>query len=182
MNNSTRISAIEYNKDFFEERRIKSPDELLPDQTADKDTITLMLVEGLAETDIASEIGKAFGIHPLVVEDILNTHQRPKFEEYDEYLFIVLKCLLPEEGHFAISYEQISLLVLDNFVLVFKEKEDGLLAPVMERIRMSKGRLRRMGTDYLAYVILDTIVDSHFVLLDLLDDTVESIEDDLFNE
>ena len=74
------------------------------------------------------------------------------------------------------------MLVLDSFVLVFKEKQDKLLAPVKERIRMSRGRLRSMGTDYLAYVILDTVVDSHFVLLDLLDDTVESIEDDLFDE
>ena len=143
---------------------------------------TLILVEGLTEKDTVIRIGKAFGIHPLVVEDILNTHQRPKFEEYDDYLFIVLKCLVAQEDGFDISYEQISLLVLDKFVLVFKEKQDKLLAPVKERIRMSRGRLRSMGTDYLAYVILDTVVDSHFVLLDLLDDTVESIEDDLFDE
>jgi magnesium transporter len=114
-----------------------------------------------------------------VLEDILNTHQRPKFEEYDDYLYIVLKCLRAEDDQFAVTREQVSLLVLRNFVFAFKEKKDDLFHPVLQRIKTSKGRLRSMGADYLAYAILDTIVDQFFVLIDTLDDATIILEDTL---
>ena len=173
----TRMSVIDYSKENIEEQKIQSVDEIL--KYKDSDTVTWVIIEGLTNVDIVERIGAIFGIHQLVLEDILNTHQRPKFEEYDDHLYIVLKCLLPENEQFTVTYEQISLLVLKNFVFVFKEKTDDLFHPVQQRIKTSKGRFRSLGADYLTYAILDTIVDQNFILIDSLDDAITSLEDSL---
>ncbi len=173
----TRISVIDYSKDSVVEARINSMEELLPYRQSD--TVTWVIVEGLSNVAVVESIGKMFGIHQLVLEDILNTHQRPKFEEYEDYLYIVLKGMMAEDGEFRVSYEQISLLVLDNIVFAFKEKQDELFAPVIQRIRTSKGRFRSMGADFLTYSILDAIIDQNFVLIDSLDEAITVLEDQL---
>ena len=171
------LSIIDYNKETIEEQSIQSIDEILP--YVAKDTVTWLNVEGLGNVKLIESIGRILNIHPLVLEDILNTHQRPKFEEYDEYLYIVLKKMALENKEFSVSYEQISILVLENFVVTFREKRDDLFIPLKQRLRNSKGRLRNMGSDYLAYGILDTIIDQAFVLLDSLDEIVELTEEGL---
>jgi len=171
----TQMSVIDYCSENIEEHRIESIDEIL--KYKESDTVTWVIIEGLTNVDIVERIGTMFDIHQLVLEDILNTHQRPKFEEYDDHLFIVLKCLLPEKDQFSVTYEQISLLVLKNFVFAFKEKKDELFHPIMQRIRSSNGRLRNLRADYLTYTILDTIVDQNFILIDSLDDAITSLED-----
>lgn len=174
---ATRISMINYSKENIEEQQIQSVDDIL--KYKDSNSVTWVIIEGLTDVAIVERIGAIFGIHQLVLEDILNTHQRPKFEEYDDHLYIVLKSLLSENEQFTVAYEQISLIVLNNFVFVFKEKTDDLFKPVQQRIKTSKGRFRSLGTDYLTYVILDTIVDQYFLLIDSLDDAITSIEDSL---
>lgn len=174
---TTVMSVIDYSKDTIEEQLVQSIDEVL--KYKDSDTVTWVIIEGLANVGVVERVGTLFGIHQLVLEDILNTHQRPKFEEFDDYLYIVLKSLLPENEQFAIAYEQVSLLVLKNFVFVFKEKKDDLLKPVIQRIKTSKGRFRSLGADYLTYSILDIIVDQNFILIDSLDEVIASIEDSL---
>jgi magnesium transporter len=180
LESKTKISLIDYGPKGFEEKRIHFLDEILVYK--DRETITWVIVEGLVDVDIVGEIGNKFGIHPLVLEDILNTNQRPKFEEYDDYLFLVLKSCQPESKQISIVYEQISLLILGNFVFTFKEKTDDILEPILQRIRTSKGRFRSLGADYLAYVLLDTIVDNNFILMDVLDEAITSLEDSLLNE
>ncbi len=177
LESTTRISLIDYSKENIEEQQIQSLDEVL--KYKDRETITWVIIEGLTNVEIIERIGAIFGIHQLVLEDILNTHQRAKFEEYDDYLYIVLKSLLPKDENFCIAYEQISLLVLKNFVFAFKEKRDDLFRPVLQRIKSSKGRFRSLGADYLTYAILDTIVDQYFVIIDSLDDAITSLEDSL---
>lgn len=177
LENVTSMYVIDYSKDDIEEQKIKSIDEIL--KYKDSDSVTWVIIEGLTNVEIVERIGTIFGIHQLVLEDILNTHQRPKFEEYDDHLYIVLKCLLPEDGQFTVKYEQISLLVLKNFVFLFKEKKDDIFLPVQQRIRTSKGRLRSQGADYLAYTILDNVVDQNFILIDSLDEAVTSLEESL---
>ena len=174
---ASRITLVDYSKVDIRELAVQSFDEIL--DYRDSDTVTWVIIEGLTNVDLVEKIGSAFGIHQLVLEDILNTHQRPKFEEYDDYLYIVLKCLRAEDDQFAVTREQVSLLVLRNFVFAFKEKKDDLFHPVLQRIKTSKGRLRSMGADYLAYAILDTIVDQFFVLIDTLDDATIILEDTL---
>ena len=173
----TRISVIDYSEDNIEEKQIQSVDQILKYKASD--SVTWVVIEGLKNVEIVERIGKMFGIHNLVLEDILNSHQRPKFEEYDDHLYIVLKCLLPEDDDFTLGYEQISLLVLKNFVFAFKEKKDDLFLPVLQRIRLNKGRLRKLGADYLTYAILDIIVDQNFILIDSLDESISALEDDL---
>jgi magnesium transporter len=171
------MSVLDYSKETIEEQGIQSIEEILP--YIDKNTITWLNVEGLQDVKLIESIGGMLNIHPLVLEDILNTHQRPKFEEFDDYLYIVLKKLVLEDSGFSVSYEQISILVLDNFVVTFKERKDDIFVPLKQRLRNSKGRLRNMGSDYLTYAILDTIVDQVFILLDSLDDLTESTEEEL---
>ncbi len=173
----TRMTVIDYNKDDIKETKIQSIDEVL--RYKDSNSVTWVIIEGLTNVDIVERIGTIFGIHQLVLEDILNTHQRPKFEEYDDHLYIVLKSLLSEDTQFTVNHEQISLLVLKGIVFLFKEKKDSLFDPIKQRLRTSKGRLRSRGSDYLAYAILDTIVDQNFILIDSLDEAVTSLEDSL---
>ena len=173
----TRMSVIDYSKENIEEQQIQSADEIL--KYKDSDTVTWVIIEGLTNVEVVESIGAMFDIHQLVLEDILNTHQRPKFEEYDDHLYIVLKCMRSEDEEFTVSYEQISLLVLKNIVFVFKEKTDNLLYPVQQRIRTSKGRFRSLGADYLTYAILDAIVDQYFILIDSLDEAIIPLEDRL---
>jgi magnesium transporter len=175
----TRMSVIDYSKDHVEEQEIQSVDEII--KYKDSDTVTWVIIEGLTNVDIVERIGTICGIHSLVLEDILNTNQRPKFEEYDDHLYIVLKCLLSETDQFTVKNEQVSILVLKNFVFLFKEKKDDLFHLIQKRIRMSKGHLRSLGTDYLTYVILDTLVDQNFILIDSFDKAITSLEDSLLN-
>jgi len=171
------MSIIDYNLENVIEHKIDSIDEIL--EYKDSNTVTWVVIEGLVNVDIVESIGNIFDIHQLVLEDILNTHQRPKFEEHEDYLYIVVKCLICGNQRFSVNYEQISILLLKNFVFVFKEKSDDLFHPVEQRIRASRGRFRSLGTDYLTYAILDTIVDQNFVLIDSLDEAITALEDRL---
>ncbi len=176
---ASRISVIHYSKQTIETRCVRSIDEILPDRG--KEEITWVNIEGLKDIKIIESIGRNFNIHPLVLEDILNTHQRPKFEEFADYLFIVLKGLSFELSALAVNYEQISILVLKNFIFTFKEKPDAIFDPIRRRLQDCNGRLRVRGTDYLAYVILDAVVDHYFALQDALDEVIESVEEQLLS-
>jgi len=171
------ISVIDYSKENIEERSIHSIDEIL--SYLDSNTVTWLNIEGLKDIEPIDSIGRILNIHPLVLEDILNTHQRPKFEEHDDYLYIVLKSLSVENEASYVGYEQISILVLNNIVVTFKERKDEIFTPLKQRLKNSKGRIRNMGTDYLAYAILDTIVDQMFFILDSIDETIETTEERL---
>jgi len=175
----TRMTIVNYNPDHYEERSVSSLEEIAAYH--DKKSITWVNVEGLSDASIVESIGQMFHIHPLVLEDILNTHQRPKLEEHENFIFVVLKCLMPEQNQFSVNYEQISLLLLDNFIFTFKEKADSLLTPVVKRIEKSRGRIRSAGADYLMYAVLDTIIDQNFEIMDQLDETLVSLEDQIFS-
>ncbi len=171
------IMMMNYNSTKLEKHTINSIEELLPYKTTD--SVTWVIIEGLKDIAIADAIGQHFDIHPLVLEDILNTNQRTKFEEYPDYLYFVIKATSLHKGSFNIEYEQISILVLKNFVFTFMEKPDALFDPILNRLNNEEGHLRNSGSDYLAYVIMDTVVDEYFTLQDAFDELIESIEDDL---
>jgi len=173
---TTRITVIDYNKDCVTEQPVQAIDELLKYKTTD--TVTWIHIDGLADIEVVEQIGAIFGIHQLTLEDILHTQQRPKFEEYDDYLYIVLKHLEADD-ELRLFYEQISILVLDSIVITFKEKSDELFQAILDRIKNSKRRFRSLGADYLAYAIVDTIVDHYFFLMDALDVATTSLEDTL---
>jgi len=175
-----KISVVNYNKSTLKKHIVKSIEELLPYKTTD--TITWVIVDGLKDVSIIDAIGQHFDIHALVLEDILNTHQRPKFEEFNDYLYIVVKAISLGNKEFNVVYEQISLLILNNFVFTFMEKPDGLFSPILNRLDNDKSQLRNLGADYLAYIIMDTVVDEYFVLQDAFDELIESVEDKLLSD
>lgn len=176
----TRVTLVDYSTSHYEEHGINSLEDVL--RYREKESLTWVIVEGLADASIIEAIGKKFNIHSLVLEDILNTHQRPKFEEYDDYLFVVLKCLIPGKDKFAITNEQVSLVIFKDFVFTFKEKTDSLLDPLLKRIAKSRGRIRSRGSDYLMYALLDTIIDLNFEIMDQLEETLITVEAEIFSQ
>ena len=175
-----KITVIDYSDIDFEEQEIDKIEECYAYK--DKQTVTWINIDGIHEVDIIEKIGTHFGIHPLMLEDIVNTEQRPKLEDFENYLFLVLKMLSFDEQQRAIKIEQVSLVVGPNYVLTFQEREGDVFEPVRDRIRRAKGRIRKMSADYLAYALLDAIVDSYFVILEKIGDKIEELEEDLISQ
>jgi magnesium transporter len=139
-------------------------------------------VHGLHEPEVMQEIGKHFQLHPLVLEDILNTSQRPKIEDYGNYLFLVARFFNYDPATLSVATEQVSFVIGTNFVLTFQERPTGNFDPVREWLRTDKGRIRQLGTDYLAYALLDLIVDRYFTVLEQISDRTEQLEDELLEK
>ncbi|MFH1609055.1 MAG: magnesium/cobalt transporter CorA [Candidatus Bipolaricaulota bacterium] len=137
--------------------------------------VTWVNVDGLHQVEVIEALGRCFGIHPLVLEDVLHTGQRPKFEDYGEYVFLVLRMLYRRGDGGPLEDEQVSLVIGPNWVLSFQEREGDVFDPVRERIRSGKGRIRTQGADYLAYSLLDAVVDHYFTVLEGLGDEVEEL-------
>ncbi len=173
----SRISLIDFTKENLVEKSITSIDELL--EYKENKSITWVNIEGLHNVAHIESIGILFDVHPLVLEDILNAHQRPRVEEAENYLYIVLKSLSLKDKSFSVNYEQVSILLFKNFVITFKERKDDLFHPLYKRLQNRQGRLRAEGADYITYAILDLIVDMNFTLLDSLDLVTDAIEDEL---
>ena len=138
-------------------------------------------VYGLHDPAVMAEIGRRFKLHPLVQEDILNTLQRPKSDEYADYLFIVARCFDFDTETRSLTSDQVSIVLGHNFVLTFQERATGAFEAVRERLRAETGAMKTHGTDYLAYALLDTLVDRYFVMLDNLADMAEELQDEALN-
>jgi magnesium transporter len=171
---------MDYDEAHFEEKEIKTIDECFIFK--DKPTVTWINIDGLHQVAILERMGECYGLHPLVLEDILNTDQRPKMEDYGEYLYIVLKDLDYNDKSNEIESEQMSLILGPNFVFSFQEREGDTFNPIRERIRNSKGRIRKMGADFLAYTLLDSIVDDYFIILEKLGEKIEFLEEKLVTQ
>lgn len=177
-----KITAIDYSETEFQEFEAKTVEECFP--LKDKPTITWINVDGIHQPETIQKLGDCYGLHPLVQEDIMNTDQRPKIEDYGEYIYIVLKKIAYDEKKVEISLEQVSLILGKNFVISFQEKGNGgdALETIKERIKSAKGRIRKMGADYLVYALIDAIVDHYFLIFERLGEKIESIEDELIEE
>jgi magnesium transporter len=174
----TRVVLFDYNEESVVEKEITEMDACA--FYKDQATVTWINVIGLHQVEVLEKLNGCFGLHPLVLEDILNTDQRPKQEDFGDYLYIVLKALfLNGNRGDEVGSEQVSLILGANFVLSFQEKESSLLAAVQERIRSGKGRLRKMGADYLVHAILDAIVDQYFIVLERQGERIENLEEEL---
>lgn len=175
-----RISTFTYNEPSFEEQEYKRIDECW--NLLERKAVTWINVDGLGDRDLMGELQEHFHIHPLTLEDILSTGQRPKAEDYDDYLFLVFRMFSYDNRNHGILSEQVSLIIGKNFVISLQETEGDVFDPIRDRLRQAKGRLRKMGPDYLAYALLDCIVDNYFNVLNALGDRVEEIEDALERE
>ncbi|MFH1393325.1 MAG: magnesium/cobalt transporter CorA [Candidatus Micrarchaeota archaeon] len=142
-------------------------------------SVTWIDVVGLKNTEMLERIGKCFGLHPLVMEDIIHTRQRPKLEDYDKYLYMVVRMLFQDSNKKSVRSEQISIILGKSYVISFQEREGDVFSKVREYIRKDKGRLRRMGADFLAYSLLDAVVDNYFLILEAFGEKVEFVEESL---
>ncbi|MCJ7693106.1 MAG: magnesium/cobalt transporter CorA, partial [Sedimentisphaerales bacterium] len=145
-------------------------------------TVTWINIDGLHDIQVIEKIGKNFDFHPLILEDILNTGQRPKFEDFENYIFIVLKMLTYDDDEETIKSEQVSMILGHNFVISFQEIQGDVFENIRERIRTAKGRIRKMSCDYLLYTLLDAIVDNYFAIMEKFGEKIESLEEQLVSD
>lgn len=169
-----RITVIHYDESHLHEKEVNRLEECFAFK--DKPGLTWINVDGL-DVETTEKLGHCFNVPPMVLEDILNTDQRPKLENFDSSLYIVLKMLYCNGPHQNILTEQVSLVVGPNFVLSFQERIGDVFDPVRERLRHGKGSLRKAWPGYLAYALLDTIVDNYFVVLEHVGERIEAIEE-----
>jgi magnesium transporter len=172
-----KITIIDYDETQFEEKEATKVEECFPFR--EKPTVTWINIDGVHQTEIIQKLGEHFDLHPLILEDILNTEQRPKIEDFGHYIYIVLKMLYYQEQESQIRAEQVSLILGANFVIAFQELEGDVFNPIRERIKNGKGRIRKMGADYLAYSLIDAIVDHYFIILEKMGEKIEVLEEDL---
>ena len=172
-----KITIIDYDEKHLQEHEILDCAECLPYR--DSPTVTWLNIDSIQNVKVIEEIGRNFSIHLLVLEDLMNVHQRPKMENYDGYSFIVLRMLRFNEDKGKIEDEQLSLIVGSSFVISFQEYEGDVFDPIRTRIREDKGIIRKSKSDYLAYTLIDTIVDNYFVIFEKIEEDAEKIEEKL---
>ena len=171
------ITVRDYDERHFSEHSSDRMDECL--LVSNAPTVNWVDVAGVHEVGVVEFLGTCFGIHPLVLEDVVNTGQRSKLEDFGDYLFLVVRKVGNLETEAGIDYEQLSLILGSNFVITFQETESQIFSPLIERLRNERSRTRRMGADYLAHALLDLVVDSYFVILERLGDRIEVVEDEV---
>jgi len=174
----TKITIMDYDGKAFQEKEAKSVEECFSfKETA---TVTWINIDGVHDSELVGKLGSHFGVHPLILEDIMTTAQRPKMEDLGDYIYVVLRMLTCEKDKDGVFSEQVSMILGPNFVISFQESAGGdVFDPVRDRIRTGKGRLRTLGPDYLAYALIDAIVDNYFLVLEKIGERVEVLEEDL---
>ncbi len=171
---SAKVTVIDYNAETFRSMEAEAGEILsqIPDNM-----IRWIDLHGLHDTELIAEFGRDFAIHPLVLEDIINTSHRPKHEDFGDYIFIIMKRMI-ENGD-DIQAEQISIIMGSNYVITFQEGSSDIFGPIRTRLQRSKGRIRRKGADYLTYALLDTVVDDYFRFSEILTAKSSDIETEL---
>jgi len=172
-----KITITRYNENEIVERHFDSFAEC--QLVGDPGEVTWINVSGISKVTDLEKVGECFKIHPLVLEDILEVGQRPKVEDYDNYLYIVLNSILPVPEGEKLMAEEISLVLGPHYLLSFFAGDGDLYAPIRERLLQAKGRIRKKGADYLAYSLIDLVVDNYFVELEKFGDQMESLEDEV---
>ncbi len=177
---SVRVTCLDYDEQNVEEKQVSAIEECFPFKATP--TVTWINIDGLHDVEMIERLGKEFDLHHLILEDVLNTGQRPKFEDFGKNVFIVLKMLTYDEEHQTVECEQVSLIVGVNFVISFQERIGDVFDPIRERIRNNKGRIRKMMADYLAYALVDSVVDGYFAILERVGDRIELMEEELISD
>jgi magnesium transporter len=172
-----RATMLDFDEHRVVERELTTAEECLPFK--DDRTVTWIDVDSTGDIALLEAYGRVMGFHALMLEDILNTDQRPKFEDYGGYIYIVAKMLDYRDDRGEIEIEQLSMVLGPNYVITFQERPGDFFEPLRNRIRSSLGRVRKLGADYLAYAILDIIIDHYFVVLEKLGEKIEKLEDAL---
>ncbi|MFN4122811.1 MAG: magnesium and cobalt transport protein CorA, partial [Flavobacteriales bacterium] len=174
------VEQITYNEQEFHRKENIKIEALMPDDV--HAPVRWINITGIHEYELISQVGKTFQIHPLVLEDIMHTEQRPKLEEYDNYIYVVLRMISPNENNGDIRSEQVSLLIFQNTVITFQENSEDIFDNLRDRIKKGAGKIRKSSAGYLAYCLLDTIVDYYFVVLEQIGEKLEDAESKLIEQ
>lgn len=175
---AVKIISFDYDDKSFYEKEITNIDELRA--LKENSHVSWINISGLHDVNKIAQIGEIFEIHPLILEDILNVHHLPKLEDYDNYLFLVSKMIDMKKDEKELNIEQVSfILTRNNCLITFQERDGDVFNIIRDRIRGDKGKIRKLGADYLMYRLLDSIVDNYFYVLQDMDETIEGVEDDL---
>ena len=177
---SINITVFEYDASTVRERQLASVEECR--ECRDSKGLVWINIDGIHDISVVETVGKVFGIHPLVQEDIVNANQRPKVEEYDSYLYAIVKMLYEDKASGGLQAEQVSIIVTPKMVISFQEREGDVFNPVRERLRTGKGIVRQRGSDYLAYCLIDAIVDHYFQIMENIEDRILPLEDEVVND
>lgn len=177
---TTRLSVLDYDAEHLSEAM--DPDAAAIADLAESPTVTWFKVEGVHKVEVVAELGRIFSLHPLLLEDVVNTAGRPKMEEYENYLFVVAKTLYFNREAEGLAGEQVCLVLGKNWVISFQESNRDIFGPVAERIKKARGRIRGQGADYLAYALLDAVVDNYFLALEGFGEAVEDLEGELLGD
>lgn len=174
---TTLMTLIGYDEETFEQKKlgIKGLEALKIKETG----ITWLNVEGLSDINVLETVGTVFSLHPLVLEDILDTDQRPKIDVNEEYIYISAKMLFYDKELGELDIEQVSLILGEKYVITITEKDTDVFDPIIKRLQQGMSRFRKLGADYLAYSLLDVVVDNYFTVLEGFGEKVELVEDEM---
>jgi magnesium transporter len=174
------IALIDYDGKGLEQKTLDSVEDISAYHS--KDSVTWINVYGLHDVEIVKKIASMFNIHPLTTEDILDTDQRPKLIVYDDYLHFTIKMLKFQKDEKEISSEQLSIILGEKFIITFQERRGDVFRNVRERIVKKKGRIRNSGVDYLAYSLIDTLIDEYMLIASDLGECIEDLESKILND
>ncbi|MFP3912564.1 MAG: magnesium/cobalt transporter CorA [Desulfobacteraceae bacterium] len=174
------ISLTQYNADTLTEEEFENVEACGPRKLPDG--ITWINIDGTHQVEVIEKMGRHLGLHPLTLEDMVNGYQRPKLEEFENYIFIILKMLSYDTEKNELGMENASLVLGGDYVLSVHEKAGHVFAPIRERLRKARGRIRKKGVDYLFYALVDAIVDNYFGVLEKMGEQIESLEEELLAE
>ena len=172
------IETFDYNSSYCQEKELKSINDAI--KFKNSNSTTWININGLNHIEAIEKLGVHFKFHPLVLEDIVNTSQRPKIDEYENYTFLVVKMMYYDTNETLVS-EQVSFILGEDYVLTFQEAEGDVFNGLRERLRQGKGRIRTQGADYLLYALIDSIVDHYYAIIETMGNKIEELEDDLFD-
>jgi magnesium transporter len=171
------ISILNYNADGYDEILNASVSDVT-NSTSTK-SLTWIHVSGIHDIGVIESIGKAFGLHALLLEDIVNTNHRPKIDDYEEYLFVVLKMPHAGNSNNGVEIEHVCIVIGHDYIILFQENPGPVFDPVKDRIKKGKGRLQKYGIDYLAYSLIDMIVDQYYGVLENIGEEIEDLEEEV---
>lgn len=173
----TKLEVIDYNEQNFEHFSSSSPEDAFKFEAENR--ITWINIDGLNNTHEIEKLGNYYGLHPLIMEDIANTNQRAKIEEYDDFLFFVVKMLYHNSEGMLVN-EHLSIVLGKDYVLTFQEADGDVFGEIRNRLKISRGQIRKKGSDYLVFSLLDAVIDSYFSVIEVISDKVEMMEEQLF--
>jgi magnesium transporter len=176
-NGKSEIELIRYNSDNYERRKIE---EISEEFLNNNDYVSWINITGIRDVEVIKKVGKLLDLHPLTLEDITNTRQRPKKEEFENYLITIID-ILSYNGDY-IQSEQVSLILTENAVITFQEAEGDDFDPIRRRLEEAKGQIRKKGADYLLYSLLDAVVDNYFKILEKTEEQLEEIDKSVVSE